>query len=68
MKLLSLEENAQKLQRTTKALRNMVMRHQIPFRKVAGRLMFIEEEITAWIEKAPGYTLDDFLKKREKKK
>jgi hypothetical protein len=40
------------------------LRRKIPFRKVGGRhLMFIEDEITAWIQKAPGVTLDDCMKR-----
>ena len=59
MKLLSLEENAQFLRCTPKALRNKVMRKQIPYKKLAGRIVFLEAEILEWIENAPGVSLSD---------
>lgn len=42
------------LERSPGAIRNLVMRRKIPFRKVGGRLMFIRAEIEDWIENAPG--------------
>lgn len=59
MKLLSLEENAQFLRCTPKALRNKVTRKQIPYKKLAGRIVFLEAEILEWIENAPGVSLSD---------
>jgi len=38
------------------------LRRKIPFRKLAGRLIFIEAEIQAWIEKAPGVHLENIKK------
>lgn len=47
------------LRRTPPAIRNLVMRRAIPFRKPGGRLVFIKSEIVAWIERAPGVRLED---------
>jgi len=51
-------EVADLIGRTPGAVRNLVMRRAIPFRKPAGRLMFIRSEIEAWIKDAPGITLE----------
>ena len=40
------------------AVRNLVMRRRIPFRKVGGRLVFIRREIRRWVESAPGIKLE----------
>jgi len=47
------------LGRSSGAIRNLVMRRAIPYRKVGGRLMFLKSEITAWIENAPGVRIED---------
>jgi hypothetical protein len=59
MELITLEENVLLIKRTPKAIRNMVMRKQIPFKKLAGRIVFDKDEIIAWIANAPGVSLDD---------
>ena len=59
MNLLNVEELAKYLKRTPSAIRNLVMRRQIPFRKVAGRLVFFKEEIDLWLQEAPGVTLEE---------
>ena len=63
MNVLSLEETSSFLKTTPKAVRNKVMRKQIPFRKVAGRIVFIEDEIKIWVENAPGFTLEECLRR-----
>ena len=63
-KYLSTEQCAELIGRTPGAVRNLVLRNIIPFRKPAGRLMFIREEIEAWIENAPGLRLDEFERKK----
>ena len=50
------------LGRSPAAIRNLVLRHAIPFRKVGGRLVFLPREIEQWIEKAPGLSLQDLKK------
>ena len=66
MKLRNLEEGAEKARRTPKSMRNLVNRKQIPFRKIKGRIFFIEEELDQWILNSPGFTLEDYLRKEKK--
>jgi len=47
------------VKRSPAAIRNLVMRKEIPFRKVGGRLIFIREELEEWIRNCPGMSLDD---------
>jgi len=48
------------------AVRNMVMRRQIPYRKVNGRLVFFKDELDRWMDSAPGVTIDELLNDRRK--
>jgi hypothetical protein len=50
--------------RSPGAIRNLVMRREIPHRKVAGRLVFLRSELEAWIENSPGVSLEDLKMKR----
>lgn len=61
---LSTEQCAELIHRTPGAIRNLVMRRKIPFRKPGGRLMFLKSELMAWIENAPGVRLEDIQKKK----
>lgn len=45
--------------RTPGAIRNLVLRGHIPYRKAGGRLVFIRKELDAWIEGAPGRKIKD---------
>lgn len=45
--------------RSEGAVRNLVLRRAIPFRKPGGRLVFIKQELDQWIESAPGVRLDE---------
>lgn len=47
------------LSRTPGAIRNLVLRRAIPYRKPGGRLMFLKREIDAWVDGSPGVTLED---------
>jgi len=47
---------------TPGAIRNLVLRRKIPFRKVGGRLVFLRDEIEKWIASAPGVRLKDLEK------
>ena len=53
---------AKLIHRTPGAVRALVMRRRIPFRKPGGRLVFIKREIEAWIDMSPGVRLDDLDK------
>jgi excisionase family DNA binding protein len=63
-KLLSVDEAAEMLGRTTHAVYRLVERRQIPFRKSGRRVLFLESELRAFIEALPGLSLED-LQKRE---
>lgn len=47
------------LDRSPGAIRNLVNRRAIPFRKVGGRLLFLRSEIDRWIDQAPGIRPED---------
>jgi hypothetical protein len=48
------------IKRSKGAIRNLVLRKAIPYRKPAGRLLFLKEEIDQWIQIAPGMSLEKF--------
>jgi len=59
-KYLTAEEVGKLLNRSAPAIRNLVLRRKIPFRRVGGRrLLFIRKEIESWVEDAPGKRLVD---------
>jgi hypothetical protein len=62
MNLWNIKKTSEYLDRSPGAVRNLVLRRKIPFRKVGGRLMFIEDEIQTWATNSPGVTLDECLK------
>lgn len=64
-KYLTTEQAADLLGRTPGAVRNLVLRRKIPFRKPSGRLVFIRAEIEAWVENAQGITLTEILEKED---
>ena len=45
--------------RSAPAIRNLVMRRKIPFRKPGGRLIFLRSEVEKWIEGSPGINLEE---------
>lgn len=62
--LLTSAEVAVLLRRKTPAaIRNMVLRRQIPYRKVGGKLLFLRSEIMEMVDKAPGMTVAEWRKK-----
>ena len=60
--LWDIKQTAAFLKRSEGAVRNMVLRRQIPFRKVAGRLMFLEHETKTWAVNSPGVSLEQLRK------
>ena len=58
-KRMGTEEAAAFLGRSPGAVRNLVMRRAIPYRKVAGRLVFLRHELIEWIEGSPGLRPDE---------
>ena len=59
---MTTEQAAEFIGRSPGAVRNLVMRRKIPFRKCAGRLHFFEDELLWWIDTAPGVKKDDIEK------
>jgi hypothetical protein len=55
-------ECAKFLNRSSGAVRNLVMRRKIPYRKVGGRLVFLKSELEVWIQNSPGVRLQDLEK------
>ncbi len=49
---------------TPGAIRNLVLRRAIPFRKREGRLVFIREEIDRWVKSAPGISFEELDEKK----
>ena len=56
---LTIEDLSSYIHRSKGAIRNLVLRRAIPFRKPAGRLIFLKEEIDQWVNVAPGKTLNE---------
>jgi excisionase family DNA binding protein len=56
---LTTKECADLINRSSGAVRNLVMRRRIPFRKPGGRLLFLRSEIKKWIDDAPGVKIED---------
>ena len=61
---LNSEETGEFLGKSPAAVRNLVLRRKIPFRKPAGRLVFIRSEIEQWIMDSPGVRPEDIKQKR----
>ena len=57
--ILSTNEVADFIRRSPGAVRNLVLRRKIPYRKPAGRLIFLRSEIEEWIENAEGLHLKE---------
>ena len=52
------------LGRTEKAVRKLVERRAIPFKKVGKRVVFDLRELQRWVESFPGVSLDEALSQR----
>ena len=57
--ILTTTETGHIIKRSPGAVRNLVLRRAIPFRKCAGRLYFLRSELETWIREAPGVKLED---------
>ena len=58
---LTVDQISNYLNRSPGAIRNLVLRRAIPYRKPAGRLLFDKDEIDLWIKKSEGISLEDLL-------
>jgi hypothetical protein len=56
---MDIEEVSFYVKRSKGAIRNLVLRRAIPYRKPAGRLIFLKEEIDQWVQMAPGKKLEE---------
>jgi hypothetical protein len=63
--LLTTIEASKVIKRSPGALRNLVARRKIPFRKAGGRLYFLKEELLWWINSSPGITKMDIIERRK---
>jgi excisionase family DNA binding protein len=61
-KFLTIYELSEYLGRSPGAIRNLVMRKRIPYRKLAGRLIFLPEELEVWIDESKGAKVDEVVK------
>jgi len=59
---LTVQELSIYLKRSPGAVRNLVLRRTVPYRKPAGRLLFDRDEIDLWIKKSEGISLEDLGK------
>jgi Helix-turn-helix domain len=59
LNLWGVEETAAFLRRSPGAIRHLVLRRKIPFRRVGGRICFLESEIISWVQRSPGKTLEE---------
>jgi hypothetical protein len=66
MECLNTSEAGNLLRKSPSAVRNLVMRKAIPYRKVAGRLVFIREELEEWVRMSPGMSLDELKSSNQK--
>jgi excisionase family DNA binding protein len=62
IELLTVLEVSQYLKRSPGAVRMMVQRGLIPFRRCAGRLNFIQSEIDQWILECEGARVEEAIK------
>lgn len=65
---LTITELSEYVKRSKPAIRMLVLRRALPFRKVAGRLLFSKEEIDQWIQMSKGIGIDEILGERMNKK
>lgn len=61
-KRMTTKDVGEYLSRSSGAIRNLVSRRVIPFRKVGGRLLFLRCEIDKWIDGSPGVRPEDLEK------
>jgi excisionase family DNA binding protein len=55
----TVKEASQYLKRSPGAIRNLVLRRKIPFRKPSGRLIFDKNEIDKWVKESPGISFEE---------
>ena len=68
MEILTTKTLAEYIGRSPAAIRNMVMRRDIPYRKVAGVLTFKKCEIDRWIDSSTGLSFEQWQQGKEVRK
>ena len=63
---LTVTELSEYIKRSKPAIRMLVLRRAIPYKKPSGRLLFNKTEIDRWIEMAEGIGIDEIMD-REKR-
>jgi excisionase family DNA binding protein len=63
-KYFTVKQVSDYLNRSPGAIRNLVLRRAIPYRKPAGRLLFDRDEIDQWIKNSEGISLEELLNGR----
>lgn len=58
---LSIDETAQRLNTTKKAIRARIARRQLPFRRLGGRILIPEQELEDFFKALPGCAKEDAL-------
>jgi len=56
---LTTDQLSRYIHKTQGAVRNLVLRRAIPYRKPGGRLLFIRREIDEWVQMSEGITIDE---------
>jgi excisionase family DNA binding protein len=59
---LTVQELSLYLKRSPGAIRNLVLRRAVPYRKPASRLLFIKEEVDNWIKQSEGISIEELTK------
>jgi hypothetical protein len=63
MEYLTTVEVSAYIKRSPGAVRNLVLRRKIPYRRPAGRLLFIRGEIDEWVKQAEGISQKELIEK-----
>ena len=61
---MTIDELSSYIRRSKGAIRNLVLRRAIPYRKPAGRLLFLKEEIDRWVQVAPGKSVEEIIEEK----
>jgi len=61
---LNTHEAGEFLRRSPAAIRNLVLRRMIPYRKPGGRLLFSRSELERWVEDASGVSFEEIQNER----
>jgi excisionase family DNA binding protein len=57
--ILVVEDAARLLGNSEKSIRQCVARRTLPFRKLGGRVIFLKDELEAFLRDLPGCSLDE---------